>query len=70
VALNDFIRINRTPVGLDIIVGSSKLQIRSGYIILPQQAQAAEATTEIGAKWNRSDDGTNQQRDSGGVRGD
>lgn len=69
-AMNDFFRFIRTPLGLDIVVGSSKLQVRDGYIILPQQVQAAEAATEVGSKWNRTEDGTNQQRDSGGVRGD
>lgn len=66
-ALNDFFRFSRTPLGMDIGVGSQKIQIREGYVILPQLAQAAEGTTEVGSIWNRADDGSNQQRDNLGV---
>jgi len=74
-AMNDFFRFKRTPLGLDITVGGAVFGIRgdglgSGYVILPQQPQAAEASTEVGSKWNRAEDGSNQQRDSAGVRVD
>lgn len=68
--MNDFIRINRVPVGLDIIVGSSKFQIRDGYIILPQHTTVQEGTEETGALWNNSDTGHNRQNDSAGRRDD
>jgi hypothetical protein len=67
-ALNDFFRISRNPLGLDIIVGAGRLQIRSGYIVLPQQTGAAEATVETGSAWNNSETGVNRQRDAGGVK--
>lgn len=67
-AMNDFFRFNRTPLGLDIVVGgTAQIQIRNGYIVLPQLPQASEGTTEVGSAWNRAEDATNQQRDSGGV---
>lgn len=66
-AMNDYFRFLRTPLGLEIGVGAQRLQIREGYLVLPQLAQASEGTTEVGSVWNRSDDGSNQQRDSGGV---
>jgi len=69
-AMNDYFRFLRTPLGLEIGVGAQRLQIREGYLVMPQLAQASEATTEVGAKWTRIEDGTNQQRDSAGVRGD
>lgn len=70
-ALNDFLRIVSGPGGgLDIVVGSSRLQIREGKIILPQRSTAAEAGTEVGSMWNNSDTGKNRQNDSGGTRDD
>lgn len=70
IALNDFFRFNRTPLGLDIVVGSSKLQIRDGYVIMPQQPTASEGGEETGSKWNNSDTGRNRQTDSLGTRDD
>lgn len=69
-AMNDFFRFSRTPLGLDIVVGSSQLSIRDGYVILPQKSTVQEGSEETGSKWNNSDTGHNRQTDSAGTRDD
>lgn len=69
-ALNDFFRFRRTPLGLDVVVGSSQLSIRDGYVVLPQRPTASEGGAETGSMWNNSDTGKNRINDAAGTRDD
>jgi hypothetical protein len=65
--MNDFFRFMRTPLGIDVTVGSKVFRFNEGYVVL-DGPPADEALAPVMSIWGDPSTGKVRIKDSAGVR--